>query len=97
MKIRYTSPAAADLEAALAYLASRSPAAARKLVERLDAIELQLQRFPRSGARTRLSWLRRCVMSPLPYLLFYEAADTELIVHAIRHGARDPASMPDQP
>jgi len=27
-------------------------------------------------------------------LVFYEATDTEVIIHAIRHGARDPAGMP---
>ena len=29
--------------------------------------------------------------TPYPYLVFYEATDTEVIVHAIRHGARDPS------
>jgi toxin ParE1/3/4 len=26
--------------------------------------------------------------TPYPYLIFYEATDDEIIVHAVRHGAR---------
>jgi plasmid stabilization system protein ParE len=32
--------------------------------------------------------------SPHPYLIFYEATDSEIIFHAVRHGARDPSGMP---
>jgi toxin ParE1/3/4 len=27
-------------------------------------------------------------------LIFYEATETEIIIHAVRHAARDPAEMP---
>jgi plasmid stabilization system protein ParE len=27
------------------------------------------------------------------YLVFYEVTDTEIIIHAVRHGARDPLGM----
>lgn len=35
-------------------------------------------------------------MTALPhlYLIFYEATVTEIIIHAIRHAARDPSEMP---
>jgi toxin ParE1/3/4 len=29
---------------------------------------------------------------PYPYLIFYEATDAEIIVHVVRHGARDPSA-----
>ena len=32
--------------------------------------------------------------SPYPYLIFYEVADAEVIIHAVRHGARNPSGMP---
>jgi hypothetical protein len=35
--------------------------------------------------------------SPFPYLIFYEATDSEIIVHAVRHGARDPSGVPGAP
>jgi toxin ParE1/3/4 len=31
---------------------------------------------------------------PYPYLIFYEATDGEIIIHAVRHAVRDPSSMP---
>jgi plasmid stabilization system protein ParE len=35
------------------------------------------------------STIRRITTTPYPYLIFYEAADAEIIIHAVRHGARD--------
>jgi plasmid stabilization system protein ParE len=32
---------------------------------------------------------------PYPYLVFYEATDAEIIIHAVRHGARDPSDNPE--
>jgi toxin ParE1/3/4 len=32
--------------------------------------------------------------APFPYLIFYEATDAEVIIHAVRHAARDPAGQP---
>lgn len=31
---------------------------------------------------------------PYPYLVFYEATETEIIIHAVRHAARNPSEMP---
>ena len=31
---------------------------------------------------------------PYSYLVFYEATESEIIIHAVRHVARDPSSMP---
>jgi plasmid stabilization system protein ParE len=35
--------------------------------------------------------IRRIATTPYPYLIFYEATDAEIIIHAVRHGARDPS------
>jgi hypothetical protein len=32
--------------------------------------------------------------SPYPYLIFYEVTHEEIVIHAVRHGARDPSGMP---
>jgi len=32
--------------------------------------------------------------SPYPYLIFYEATNDAIVIHAIRHAARDPSGMP---
>jgi len=49
------------------------------------------------GARTDDPDIRRLAIPLYPYLVFYEAAEDEIIVHAVRHAARDPASMPGAP
>ena len=38
--------------------------------------------------------IRRMTASPYPYFVFYEATETEIIIHAVRHTARDPSGMP---
>jgi len=32
--------------------------------------------------------------TPYPYLVFYEATEAEIIIHAVRHGARDSSDNP---
>lgn len=95
MKVRYTLPALADLESVLAYLAEHSPQGLRRVQASFGNVERLLARHPHSGAQTRLAWLRRIRTAPFPYLIFYEVADAEIVIHAVRHAARDPASMPD--
>jgi addiction module RelE/StbE family toxin len=94
VKVRYTPPALADLEAILNYVTEQSPQGANRIKARIQAIERLLAQHPLSGVRTRLPWLPRISVSPYPYLIFYEVADSEVIVHAVRHGARAPPSMP---
>jgi toxin ParE1/3/4 len=94
VKVRYTLSALADLEAILDYVTEQSPQGANRIKARIQAIERLLAQHPLSGARTRLPWLRRITVSPYPYLIFYEATDSEAIIHAVRHSARDPSSIP---
>jgi hypothetical protein len=44
--------------------------------------------------RTADPTIRRLTTLPYPYLIFYEITDAEIIIHAVRHAARDPSSMP---
>jgi toxin ParE1/3/4 len=32
--------------------------------------------------------------TPYPYVVFYEITQSEIIIHAVRHAARDPSGMP---
>ena len=94
MKLRYTVPALADLEAILDYIAVVSPQGARRVQKRIqDVINLALV-HPEIGVRTDDPTIRRLTTSPYAYLVSYEIAGDEIIVHAVRHGARDPSGMP---
>jgi toxin ParE1/3/4 len=94
VKIQYTNPAASDLANVLDYLVAKSPQGARRVQQRLRAIERLLVQFPLTGEATRLAWLRRVTAVPYPYLIFYEVTPDAIIIHAVRHNARDPSSMP---
>ena len=94
MRLRYTLPALADLASILDYITERSPQGARRVHARIRAVtDLRLQ-YPLAGVATDDPTIRRMTTTPYPYLIFYEATDDEIIIHAVRHGARDPSSNP---
>jgi plasmid stabilization system protein ParE len=94
VKLRYTLPALADLSAILDYVAAHSPRGARRVQARIQALTDLLLLHPHIGRRTNDPAIRRMTTTPHPYLVFYEATETEIIIHAVRHAARDPSGMP---
>ncbi len=94
MRLRYTLPALADLDAILGTIAAHSPQGAKRVHARIRTIVDLLQLYPHVGVRTEDPSIRRVVTTPYPYLVFYEVAESEIIIHAIRHAARHPPSMP---
>jgi plasmid stabilization system protein ParE len=94
VRLRYTLPALADLSAILDYIAAHSPQGARRVQTRIRTIIDLLLQHPHIGRRTSDPAIRRIGATPYPYVIFYEATGSEIIIHAIRHGARDPSSMP---
>ena len=94
MRLRYTRPALADLDAILDYITKHSPQGAKRVHARVQTVIDLLLSHPRIGVQTEDSTIRRINTSPYPYLIFYEIAGDEIIIHAVRHGARDPSSMP---
>lgn len=94
MNIRYTLPALADLDSILTYISATSPRGAARVQKRIrDLIGLLLV-HPEIGLRTDDPDIRRLTTTPYPFLIFYEIGSREIIIHAIRHGARDPGEMP---
>jgi toxin ParE1/3/4 len=94
VKVRYTLPALADLRSILDYIAAHSPRGARRVQARIQAIiELPLL-YPHIGTRTDDPSIRRLATPPYPYLIFYEATEAEIVIHSVRHAARDPSGMP---
>jgi toxin ParE1/3/4 len=94
VKLRYTIPALADLRAILDYIAAHSPQSARRVQARIQALTDLLLLHPHIGRRTNDPALRRMTTTPYPYLVFYEATETEVIIHAVRHAARNPSGVP---
>ena len=94
MRLRYSPSALADLDNILGYIATHSAQGASKVLARIEAVTELLVQYPKCGSRTDDPTIRRMTTSPYPYLIFYELADDDIIIHAVRHGARDPSSMP---
>ena len=94
LKLRYTRPALADLRSILDYIAAQSPDGVRRVHARIKTIIDLLLLHPYLGRRTSDPTIRRLAATPYPYLIFYEISETEIIIHALRHTARDPSNMP---
>jgi toxin ParE1/3/4 len=97
VKLRYTSKAAAELDRILAYIDEQSPQGARRVQRRIQTITELLVQQPYSGRRTSNRRLRRISATPYPYVIFYEITDQEVVIIGVRHGARDPKSIPRRP
>jgi plasmid stabilization system protein ParE len=91
MKVRFTRDALADLDSALTYIRSRSPAGAKRIRSRILEVIRPLRRFPGIGTATDDEGTRMLVATPYPYLIFYEIdySAREVIILHVRHGARD--------
>jgi toxin ParE1/3/4 len=94
VRLRYTLPALADLSSVLGYIEAHSPQGARRVQKRIQIVIDLLLLHPGIGTRTDDPTIRRMTASPYPYLIFYEATNSEIIIHAVRHAARDPSGMP---
>jgi toxin ParE1/3/4 len=94
VRLRYTLPALADLASILDHIAAHSPQGARRIQARIQTIIDLLLLHPHIGTRTDDPAIRRLTTPPYPYLVFYEPTEAEIIIHAVRHAARDPSGMP---
>ena len=90
MRLRWTSPALADLDAALAYLSRRDPAAAARVAARIVESTDRLPAHPELGRPGRVAGTRELVVSGTAYLVPYRVRDDEVEILAVFHGARKP-------
>lgn len=95
MKLRYTRKAAAELQEVLAGIAEHSTQGAHRVRNAIrQAVDL-LGEHPRSGRMINRHGLRRTVVVPYPYLIFYEVRNDEVVIIGVRHAARRPFSTPE--
>lgn len=83
-----------QIEKALDYIEAESPQGANRMRERIQTLFLLLTHHPYAGQLTDLPGVRRLVVSPYPYLIFYRVTDDEVIVQRMRHTSRRPRSAP---
>ena len=87
MTVRYNRGALEDLDNVLSYIAERNPRAARDLLTKFEAAANRLSQMPEIGVRSERLKMRKIVVGN--YLVVYEIKNAEVVIHFIRHGARE--------
>jgi toxin ParE1/3/4 len=86
MKLRYERGAVADLDEIFSYIAKDNPQAASRVVARVEEVAARIAAFPHIGRATRNPRFRRFPIGK--YLIVYEVGKDEVVIHYVRHGAR---------
>jgi toxin ParE1/3/4 len=95
MQVRWTSPAAQDLQQIARYIKKDNPSAARAVAKALFDAGNALETFPHRGRVGRIAGTRELFIPALPYILVYQVAATAIQILHIYHGARDwPGNQP---
>jgi plasmid stabilization system protein ParE len=88
MQMRYTATALRELDEIFQYIAERSPAAAKAIVERVEQTVALLADFPEMAQRTNERGVLRMPVGSYPFLVFYTIENDEIVILHVRHGAR---------
>ena len=75
----------------------RSPTGADNLSHRIEAVALAVTERPGMGRPTDRPNIFQFPINPFPYIMFYRTRADLIEIIAVRHGARDPSTMPGAP
>jgi plasmid stabilization system protein ParE len=92
-RVVFVRRARRQLNAQLAYLAERNPAAAQRLRERIAAAQRQIANFPQSAPRASSPGTRRLVVAP--YVLTYRERGTVVEILDVRHSRQAERPIPE--
>jgi len=90
MEIRWSLPAAEDLERICAWIERDNPEAAKQVAATIYNGIAQLKNLPSVGhTSTRINGWRELIFSPLPYIAVYRVKYDIIEIARIYHGAQD--------
>ena len=90
MDVRWSLPAAEDLERICERIERDNPDAARRVARTLYDGCSQLKDFPHLGrASIRVTGRRELVFPPLPYVVVHQVTEHAVEISRIFHGAQD--------
>jgi toxin ParE1/3/4 len=89
MRIRWTAPAAEDLEAIRLYLDEQFPHVAQSTVRTVYNRIRSLKKTPYRGRPGHRTGTRELTLAPLPYVVVYAVKNEAVEVLHIYHGAQD--------
>ena len=88
MTVRWTKIAVADLDSAYEYVAADDPAAAQRVIERIEKAVSILCRHPEAGRAGRIRGTRELVISGTPFLVYYRFRRDAIQVLAVIYASR---------
>lgn len=68
----------------------RSPQGAARIAKRTQTVLAVLLDHPHARQATSRQGVRRVVLTPYPYVIFYRVTATKIVVQRFRHAARKP-------
>lgn len=89
-KLILTEAARADLRAIFDYSRTHYPATFRSFRACVDETLAELASYPLRWALWRAPDIRRRIVAPHPYSVYYFVADPHVIVEAVLHQRQDP-------
>ncbi|WP_058187616.1 type II toxin-antitoxin system RelE/ParE family toxin [Terracidiphilus gabretensis] len=90
MQVRWSVPAAEDLERICEWIERDSPEAARRVAQTIYHECARLKDFPYLGrASRRMEGRRELTFTPLPYIAVYQVKQDAVEISRIFHGAQD--------
>lgn len=89
MRLRYSAEARRQIRAIGDYIAQDNPAAARRVVARIEKVTRLLSKFPRIGRPGRAAGTREWVISELPYRIVYELRGNQVTILNVFHTAQN--------
>ncbi|HWD60104.1 MAG TPA: type II toxin-antitoxin system RelE/ParE family toxin [Stellaceae bacterium] len=87
MQVRWTAPAAQDLENIAAYIRRENPRAAGRIARALYDAAMSLDNLPERGRIGRIAGTRELIRAP--YIIVYRVSTEAVEVLRIYHGAQD--------
>jgi toxin ParE1/3/4 len=88
MNVRWTLPAAEQLEQLYNYIADTEPAAAEEITHHVIDVTEMLGRHPKAGRNGRVAGTREFLVPDTPFVVAYTVTDQTLWILAVYHGAR---------
>ena len=88
MRVRWLRRALANLEAEADYIGEDSPAAARRVVQRIFRAVNLLKKNPAMGRPGRVAGTRELVVAGTPYILPYRVRGDAVEILRVFHAAR---------
>jgi toxin ParE1/3/4 len=90
MEVRWSLPAAEDLERICEWIDRDNPEAARRVARTLYAQCDRLKEFPNLGrASLRMAGRRELTFAPLPYIVVYQVKPDAIEISRVFHGAQN--------